>query len=155
MRPLVRLLARVSWRVREALVVAEIEIGFGAVVGDENLAVLERAHGAGIHVQVGVELLQRDASGRGFPADNRSRPPRCLSQGRNHAAGDEDIFSHALLPAHFAFFENLPTRAPDPGRIHAQRFVIRFHHANSESVFQRPQLFQRFACSSGPTGRSE
>ena len=46
MRPLVRLLAWRERRVREALVVAQIEVGLGAVVGDEDLAVLERAHGA-------------------------------------------------------------------------------------------------------------
>ena len=46
---------------REALVVAEIEIGFGAVVGDEDFAVLERAHGARIDVEVRIELLQRHA----------------------------------------------------------------------------------------------
>ena len=44
----------------EALVVAEVEIGLGAVVGDEDLAVLERRHRAGIDVDVGIELLQRD-----------------------------------------------------------------------------------------------
>ena len=32
--------------VDEALVVAQVEVGLGAVVGDEHLAVLERAHGA-------------------------------------------------------------------------------------------------------------
>ena len=32
--------------VDEALVVAEVEVGLGAVVGDEHLAVLERRHGA-------------------------------------------------------------------------------------------------------------
>ena len=58
--------------VREALVVAEVEIGLGAVVGDEHLAVLERAHGAGIDVQVGIELLQRDTAARGFRAGSRS-----------------------------------------------------------------------------------
>ncbi len=36
--------------VGEALVMAEIEIGFGAVFGDEDFAVLKGAHGAGIHV---------------------------------------------------------------------------------------------------------
>ena len=36
--------------VGEALVVAEVEIGFGAVVGDENLAVLEGRHGSRIDV---------------------------------------------------------------------------------------------------------
>ncbi len=42
----------------EALVVAEIEVGFRAVVGDEDFAVLGRAHGARIHVQIGVEFAK-------------------------------------------------------------------------------------------------
>ena len=46
--------------VDEALVVAQVEVGLGAVLGDEDLAVLERAHGAGVDVEVGVELLDRD-----------------------------------------------------------------------------------------------
>ena len=48
-------------RVSKALVVAEVEIGLSAVVGDENLAVLEGRHGAGIDVEVGVELHEVDA----------------------------------------------------------------------------------------------
>ncbi len=43
--------------VDEPLVVADVEIGLGAVLGDEHLAVLERAHGSGVDVQVRVELL--------------------------------------------------------------------------------------------------
>ena len=43
--------------VGEALVVAQVEVGLRAVVGDEDFAVLERAHGAGVHVQIGIELL--------------------------------------------------------------------------------------------------
>ena len=42
----------------EALVVAEVEVGLGAVVGDEDLAVLGRRHRARIDVEVGVELAQ-------------------------------------------------------------------------------------------------
>ena len=38
----------------------EIEIRFGAVRRDEHLAVLERAHGAGIHVDVGIQLHHAD-----------------------------------------------------------------------------------------------
>jgi len=38
--------------------VAQIEVGFAAVVGDIDLAVLIRAHRAGIDVDVRVELLQ-------------------------------------------------------------------------------------------------
>src|SRR6185503_3589258 len=46
--------------VGEALVVPEIEIGLGAVVGDVDLAVLVGAHRARVDVDVGVELLQGD-----------------------------------------------------------------------------------------------
>ena len=45
--------------VQEALVVADVEVGLGAVLGDEHLAVLERVHGARVDVEVGVELLHR------------------------------------------------------------------------------------------------
>jgi hypothetical protein len=48
-------------RVGEALVVAQIQICFGAIFGDEHLAVLVRAHRARIHIQVGVELEDRNA----------------------------------------------------------------------------------------------
>ena len=37
---------------------AEIEVGLGAVVGDEHLAVLVGAHRSRIDVDVGVELAQ-------------------------------------------------------------------------------------------------
>ena len=46
--------------VREALVVAEVQVGFGPVVGYENLAVLERVHRPRIDVDVGIEFLERD-----------------------------------------------------------------------------------------------
>ena len=46
--------------VDEALVVADVEVGLGTVLGHEHLAVLERAHRARVDVQVRVELLRRD-----------------------------------------------------------------------------------------------
>jgi hypothetical protein len=39
---------------------ALIEVGLGAVVGDEHFAMLKRAHGAGIHVDVRIQLQHRD-----------------------------------------------------------------------------------------------
>ena len=51
--------------VDEALVVADVEVGLGAVLGDEHLAVLERAHRARVDVQVRVELLGTARRGRG------------------------------------------------------------------------------------------
>ncbi len=52
--------------VSEALVVAEVEVGFGPVVGDEDLAMLKRAHRAGIDVQVRVKLLHVDPQATAF-----------------------------------------------------------------------------------------
>jgi hypothetical protein len=46
--------------VDEPLVVAEVEVGLAAIVGDEHLAVLERVHRARIDVEVRIELLHRD-----------------------------------------------------------------------------------------------
>ena len=49
-----------SDRAHEALVVAEVEIRFRAIVGDEHFTMLERTHGARIHVDVRVELDHGD-----------------------------------------------------------------------------------------------
>ena len=46
---------------REAFVVTQVQIGLGAVVRHEHLAVLIRAHGSGIDVDVRVELQDGDA----------------------------------------------------------------------------------------------
>ena len=89
--PVVQLLFRVVDRVGEALVVAEVEVGLGAVVGDVDLAVLVRAHRARIDVDVRVELLQRDLVAVAFEqrADRGGR--QALAERRDHAAGHEDV----------------------------------------------------------------
>jgi hypothetical protein len=88
--------------VDEPLVVADVEIGLGAVFRDEHLSVLERAHRARVDVQVRVELLHLDAKPTRLqePAERRSRD--ALAKGRDDAAGDEDVLrrapSHASRP---------------------------------------------------------
>ena len=47
--------------VQEALVVADIQVGFRAVFRDENLTVLEGIHGSRIDIDVGIELLHGNA----------------------------------------------------------------------------------------------
>jgi hypothetical protein len=44
----------------ESFVVAQVQVGFGAVVGDEHFAMLERRHGARIDVDVRIELDESD-----------------------------------------------------------------------------------------------
>src|SRR6201991_133378 len=75
---------------------AEIEIGLGAVLGDEDLAVLERAHRPRIDVDVGVELLQLDpvAAGDEQAPDRGGGDP--LAEGRDDTSGNEDESGVAL-----------------------------------------------------------
>jgi hypothetical protein len=78
--------------VQKALVMTYVEVGFGAVFGDEHLTVLERVHGARIHVQVGVELLHgylQPPSGEQLTEARGGQP---LTQRRHHTTGDEEVF---------------------------------------------------------------
>ncbi len=52
--------------VDEALVVAQVQVGFRAVLGHIHLPMLIGAHGTGIHVDVGVQLLRRYLKPSGF-----------------------------------------------------------------------------------------
>ena len=80
--------------VDEALVVAQVEVGLGAVVGHEHLTVLEGAHGARIDVEVGVELDEGDFEAARFEDGGQRSGGDSLAQGRHHTAGDEYKFSH-------------------------------------------------------------
>jgi hypothetical protein len=77
MRPVV-MLSRLGGRdAGKALVMAQVEVGLGPVIGDEHLAVLIRRHGARIHVQIGVEFTQPDRISRACksaPSAAEARP---------------------------------------------------------------------------------
>ncbi len=81
----------------EPLVVAEIEIGFGAVLQHIDFAVLKGAHRPRVDVEVGIELLDPHH----LPALLEQRAERgggeSLAQGRDHAAGDKNVFHRRLL----------------------------------------------------------
>ncbi len=83
--------------VQEALVVTDVEVGLGAVVGDEDLAVLERVHRAGIDVEVRVELLHRDAQTARLeqPAQRAGGQP--LAERGGDSTGDEQVAGTAGL----------------------------------------------------------
>ena len=82
----------------EALVMAEVEVGLGAVVGDEHLAVLGRAHRARVDVEIGVELAQADRIAARLQERPQSRRRQTLAERGNHAAGDENIPRHGTRP---------------------------------------------------------
>ena len=71
---------------------AEVEVGLRAVVEHIDLAVLERAHRARVHVEVGIELLQRDLEAAVFEQRAQRGRRQALAQRTHHAAGDKDVF---------------------------------------------------------------
>src|SRR4051794_12843722 len=81
-------------RAYEALVVAEIQVGLGTVVGDVNLAVLKRAHRARIDVDVRVELHHRDPQTAGFEDGSERGRRDALAKRGHHTTGDENKGGH-------------------------------------------------------------
>ncbi len=77
--------------VDEPLVVADVEIGLGAVLGDEHLAVLERAHRSRVDVQVRVELLHLHLEAARLQQTAERRGGDSLAEGRDDATGDEHV----------------------------------------------------------------
>src|SRR6516162_3531490 len=80
----------------KALVVAEIKIGFGPIVGDEHLDVLVGAHRARIDIQIGVELAQPDPKSARLQQRSERRSRQTLAERGNHAAGDKDEPRHGI-----------------------------------------------------------
>ena len=76
----------------KSLVVSQIEVGFGAVVGNEHFSVLKGIHGSGIDIDIGVELLEGDTQSPAFKQRTDGRGSQPLSQGRENAAGGENVF---------------------------------------------------------------
>ncbi len=75
---------------------ADVEVGLGAVLGDEYLAVLERVHRAGVDVEVGVELLHGHLqTPRGQQLSEAGRG-QALAERGNDATRDEDVLGGGL-----------------------------------------------------------
>src|SRR6185437_6999332 len=78
----------------EALVVAQVEVGLGAVIGDVDLPVLIRAHRARVHVEVGVQLAQSHGKATRLEQRTERRRGDAFAKGGDHAAGDEYVPRH-------------------------------------------------------------
>jgi len=85
--------------VDKSFIVAQVEVCFGAVVGDEDLAMLVRVHGTGIDVKVGVEFLDLNAQAALFKQASEGGGGDTLTESGDHAAGDENIFNGHKNPS--------------------------------------------------------
>ena len=93
----VRVLVQVL--VDEAFVMAEVEVGLSAVVGDEDLAVLQGTHGARVHVHIGVQLLAGHLQAAALQKPAQRCSGNALAQTGDHAAGHKNKFCHKNIPS--------------------------------------------------------
>ena len=77
--------------VEEALVVADVEVGLCTVLGDEDFTVLEGVHRAGIHVEVGIQLLHGHGEAALSEQVAEARCRQTLAQRGGDASRDEDV----------------------------------------------------------------
>ena len=73
---------------------AKVEICLSTVVGDEHLAMLIRAHGARIDIEIGVKLAEAHGVAASLEERTKSRGCEAFAEGGDHAAGNEDIPLH-------------------------------------------------------------
>ena len=84
--------------VDEPLVVAEVEVGLTAVLGDEDLTVLEGVHRARVDVDVRVELAHGDPEATALEQPTERRGGEALAQRGRHPAGEEDELGACRRP---------------------------------------------------------
>ena len=87
-----------QFEVNEALVMAKVKVRFAAVPRDEYFAVLVRRHGAGVEVQVRVELLDRDLQAPALQDPPDRRDADALPDRTDHATSDEHVLRFHRQP---------------------------------------------------------
>src|SRR4029077_13259004 len=86
--------------VDEAFVVAEVEVGLRPVVGDEDLAVLERAHRSRVDIDIGVELLHGHRQATGLEQATERGGCEALPQAGDDPTCHKDVLSHRASDYH-------------------------------------------------------
>ena len=81
-------------RANETLIMSEVEVGFRAVIGHEDLTVLERAHGTRINVDVRIKLEHSDLKATGFQNGSQRCRSDAFPQRRNNTTRDKDKTCH-------------------------------------------------------------
>ena len=86
--------------VDEPFVMAEVEIGFRAVLRHIHFTVLIRAHRARIDVDVRVQFLRGDLKPARLQKPSERRRRNALAEPGHHAAGHKDVFFRPALLRH-------------------------------------------------------
>ena len=84
--------------VDETLIVTQIKVGFRAVIGHEYFAVLKRAHGTRVNVDIRVEFKHGHVQATRLENSSNRSGGDTFTQRRYNAAGYENKFSHDVIP---------------------------------------------------------
>ena len=108
--------------VDEPLVVAQVEVGLGAVVGDEDLAVLVGRHRPRVDVDVRVELEDGDLETPRLEQAADAGGGDAFAERGGHASGHKDILRHGSGPP--GVFPMLSIRGPGVESIRGYEAVL-------------------------------
>ena len=81
----------------EALVMPEVEVGFRAVFGNKYFTMLKWTHGAGIHVDVGIQLEQGNLDAARFENSCERGRRDAFPQGRDYTTRHKYILCHGRV----------------------------------------------------------
>ena len=123
----------------EPLIVTQIQIRFGAILGHIDLTVLVGAHGSGVHVDIGVQLLGCHLQPPGLQQATQRGCGNSLAQAGYHAAGYKNILCHVL----FLSFPGQPVT--QPSRIWPDSWACQYR-----SRFPWPRNTQEAAAGQSP-----
>ena len=79
--------------VNKTLIMPQIKIRLGSIICDKHFSMLVRAHGAGINVDIGVKLLNRNLETAILQKPAQASCHNPFPDRRNYTAGDKNIFS--------------------------------------------------------------
>ena len=82
----------------EAFIMAQVQVRLRAVVRHIDLAVLKRAHRAGVNVDIGIAFLHGDLQPAGLQQRADGRRGDAFAQRGNDAAGGEYELAHGVSP---------------------------------------------------------
>ena len=76
----------------ETLIMSQVQVCLGSVIGNEHLAVLYRIHGSGIDIDVRVKFLHGHFVTAGFEQSSERCGSNSLAESGYNAACDENVF---------------------------------------------------------------
>ena len=87
--------------VNKSLVMSQVKVGLGTVLGHKDLAVLIRGHSTRINIYIGIELLYSDTAAASFKQSSQRGCGDALAESGNDSSCDKHVFSRHIYSSIF------------------------------------------------------